>query len=137
MMRKIKSLQFIRDVYSKQKSIAYFSLDWEYEKCVEYFIRAIKDDKISSEIIRFHNINHELIIEIRKNNFVNAIVYIKDLINYTKIIEDGISSKESMLINKIKTNLTALSKMQIELLSKHASVLLELQLRLYCPTLIN
>jgi NTE family protein len=137
MMRKIKSLQFIRDVYSKQKSIAYFSLDWEYEKCVEYFIRAIKDDKISNEIIRFHNINHELIIEIRKNNFVNAIVYIKDLINYTTIIEDGISSKESMLINKIKTNLTALSKMQIELLSKHASVLLELQLRLYCPTLIN
>lgn len=137
MMRKIKSLQFIRDVYSKQKTIAYFSLDWEYEKCVEYFIRAIRNDLISDEVIRYHRFSQDLISEIKKNIFINGLVYIKELINYPAIIKDGVSPEESIFINKIKTNLTSLSKNEIHLLSKHASVLIELQIRLYCPTLIN
>jgi len=136
MMRKIKSLQFIRDVYGKQKSIAYFSLDWEYEKCIEYFIRAIKENKVSIELINYHKINQALINEIMKNDFVNALIYIKDLIKYSSIIKEGVNSEERVYISKIKTNLTALSKDQIQLLSKHGSVLIELQLRLYCPTLI-
>lgn len=137
MMRKIKSLQFIRDVYSKQKSIAYFSLDWEYGKCVEFFIRAIKDDKIPDDVINYHGFTSTLMNEIKKNNFVNSLAYIKGLINYDRIINEGISPMEATAINKIKTNLTALSINEIQLLSKHASVLIELQLRLYCPTLIN
>jgi NTE family protein len=137
MMRKIKSLQFIRDVYSKEKSIAYFSIDWEYDKCIEYFIRAIKENKIQQEVLDVHDFSRSHIDEIINNNFTEALEHIKQRINYKKIIERGVSDKERIIVSKIKTNLTALTKKEIELLSNHASVLVELQLNLYCPTFIT
>jgi NTE family protein len=136
MMRKIKSLQFIRDVYSKEKPIAYFSLDWEYERCITSFIRAVKEDRITEDLLKQLKFSNELINEIKIDDIEKSKAYLKQLIGYSGIIANGISEEDAKSINGIKTNLTALSERQIELLSKHAAALLEIQINLYCPMLL-
>jgi NTE family protein len=134
MMRKIKNLQFIRDVYGKNKTIAYFSIDWEYEKIVSGFVRSIKEGKVSEEIVAYYKIKDTQISEMSDKNFIE---HIKEQIKFNDIVIQGITDEEIKYISKIKTNLTALTSSDIDLLSKHASTLLELQLNLYCPNLIT
>jgi NTE family protein len=131
MMRKIKNLQFIRDVYSSDREIAYFSLDWKYEQCVVEFVKAAKNNLVPKDVLLFHQLN--------KNDLespINEIVkVIKDRIGLEDIIKNGLNEKEIDFISKISTNLTALKKNQIDLLSKHGEVLTEIQIKLYCPTI--
>lgn len=128
MMRRIKSMQFIREVYSKKTNISYFSLDYQYEKLIDGFLDALKKGYISQEVLRSHNFSEmeNLTLEL-----------IKDAIHYEKIVKNGLSEKEILSISKIGTNLTALKIEQIELLSRHASILTEISVRLYLPHLIN
>jgi NTE family protein len=131
MMRKIKNLQFIRDVYSSDKEIAYFSLDWKYEQCVIEFVKAAKSNLVPNDVLLYHNLNKNE-PESPLNEIVTAI---KDRIGLENIIKNGLTEKEIDFISKIKTNLTALKKNEIDLLSKHGEVLTEIQIKLYCPTI--
>lgn len=132
MMRKIKNLQFIRDVYSADKEIAYYSLDWQYHLCLVEFVKAIRNNFISKDILEYHKIDASLLNE--KNDEIVA--YLSRKINYDEITKNALTTFEIEEISKISTNLTALTDTQIDLLTRHGSVLTELQIKLYCPNLI-
>jgi NTE family protein len=50
---------------------------------------------------------------------------------------DKPTEAEKKIARSVGTNLTALSKSQVDCLMKQAECLTELQLKLYCPTLIS
>lgn len=141
LMRRIKNLQFIDSVYHKEargiKEIAYFSLDWEYQKCIDGFLRAFKQGKISDEIKEAHklkkydqsSLDEPIISEIEQ--------HLKEQIGFSSIVAKSPGKKEIEYLSQISTHLKALTKKQIDLLIKHAEVLAELQIKLYCPSLME
>lgn len=135
MMRKIKNLQFIRDVYDPKREIAYYSLDWQYDLCVKYFISEAIQNKVSSSILAFHNLDLDLYKNGNSFDFLKMSEYLKNRIGFTTIVQKGLSKEQILKISLIGTNLTALTGEQICLLSGHAEVLTELQIKLYCPSL--
>lgn len=132
MMRKIKNLQFIRDVYNSEKEIAYFSLDWRYDLCIIEFIKAAKNSLVPKEVLLYHEIN-ETQLKLPINELSKILM---DKIDFENIIKNGLSGEQIDYISCIKTNLTALNNKQINLLSKHGEILTEIQIKLYCPSLI-
>lgn len=131
MMRKIKNLQFIRDVYGKSKEIAYFSLDWEYSRCIVEFVAAAKKDQVPEHVL----VHHGLTEEVLEKPFAEINEFVRKKINFDSIVENALDEQQIEKISRIGTNLTALTKEKIALLSKHGEILTDLQIKLYCPTL--
>ncbi len=138
LMRRIKSLQFIQNIYlnkvDQQREIAYFSLGWNIENCFSGFSRNIQEGNVIAGVINAHKIPSELLTS---NNFTDLIIFIKKRIDYSTI-ETRIPNQELIdSVKRIKTNLTSLSIEQIEGLISYAGVLAEVQVKLYCPSLFN
>jgi NTE family protein len=137
MMKRIKAMQFIDNVYYKANEkideIAYFSLDWQYEKCISGFIGALQNGELSEKIIQEHKLD-SVLYQSRPGIQIKEIEsYIKEKIDYSSILKNGLDKGEIDSISKISTSLNGLKKNQIDLLIKHAEILTELQLKLYCP----
>jgi NTE family protein len=131
MMRKIKNIQFIRDVYASEKEVAYFSLDWRYNQCVIEFLKAAKNNLVTIDVLQYHNLSEaKLKLEIEDLSLI-----INKSIGFETITKNGLSETEIDVISRISTNLTALKKDEIRLLSKHGEILTEIQIKLYCPSL--
>jgi len=131
MMRKIKNLQFIRDVYGRSKEIAYFSLDWKYNLCVVEFVNAAKKGMVPNNVL----LHHGLTPEVLQKPFAELNEMMRTKIKFQEVVNDALTDSQIEKISRIGTNLTALKLKQIELLSKHGEILTELQIKLYCPTL--
>lgn len=131
MMRKIKNLQFIRDVYGKSREIAYFSLDWKYDLCVREFVNAAKKDLVPASVLLHHGLTKDML----DKPFAELNHFMQEKIKLEAITADGLTEQQIKKISKIGTNLTALKQKQIDLLSKHGEILTEIQIKLYCPTL--
>lgn len=136
MMRKIKSLQFIRDVYDSDREIAYFSLDWQYERSVLEFVKSEVNNKFGSALLSNHGVNLREHKTDSGFDFQKIAAVVKQKIGFNGIVSSGLSQNEIEVLSRIKTNLTALSDQQITLLSRHAAVLTELHVKLYCPSLM-
>jgi NTE family protein len=132
MMRKIKNLQFIRDVYSTKKEIAYFSLDWRYDRCIIEFIKAAKNGLVAPIALLHFKLTPEILQE---KGMDELITYICNQIGFSRIIKNALSDEQIREVSSIRTNLSALKGKEIELLSRHGEILTEIQIKLYCPSL--
>jgi NTE family protein len=135
-MNRIKNLQMIKLIFnsSEKKQIAYQSLGWSPEKSIPKFIENIKNGFISDQVIAAHDIKKS---DIEKKEWKKIEKEIYTKIDYNKIVENANSKLENEIARNVKTNLTALKKNQIDTLINHASVMTELQIKLYCPSLLN
>lgn len=137
-MSRIKKAQMAQDIYedatSTKKQIAYLSLAWDIEACIPGFINNLANGKIPQSVIDAHRFEQKWIEEPRK--YENEITHwLKQRTGY-----DGIkkpSDREKEIARKVGTNLTSLSKLQVDCLMMQASCLTELQVKLYCPSLIK
>lgn len=137
-MQRIKNFQMMQNLYfntrSVNKEIAYFSLGWDLENCIKGFIDNLVNQNITAIVIAAHQIPADWVIapEAYRNE-------LQDLLEirtgYTSILKNALTANELFMARKVGTNLTKLSVHQVELLSRHAANLAELQIRLYCPTL--
>jgi len=128
MMRRIKTMQFIRDVYSDKTNVAYYSLNFGYTGMVNGFVDAVLNRNLTKDVLDFHGYQSGQIIDPE---------CVKAKIGFYSIIENGLLDSEIIEISKIGTNLTAIKTEQLNLLSRHASVLTDISIRLYLPHLIN
>ncbi|HEY5536455.1 MAG TPA: patatin-like phospholipase family protein [Ignavibacteria bacterium] len=139
MMLRIKNLQKSMNVYGKSsglmKEIAYYSIDWNYEDCIDGFIKNLSGGELRENVAKAHNIPEEYYTN--PNDFKEQEIkdFITQKINYKEIIKNGLTAEEINKISGIKTGLSPLTKDKLDLLSRHASVLTEIQVRLYCPSL--
>lgn len=141
LMRRIKTLQFIRNIYDDKgldvKEIAYLSLDWNYSSSITGFINSIKSKRIRPNVLSAHGIPEYLLNNIDEVRLQELEDFIKTKIRFSEIVKNGITENEILSLKNIKTGLSPIDENTVKLLSRHAEVLTEIQTRLYCPSLFN
>jgi NTE family protein len=137
-MSRIKKAQMAEDVFDNaatfKKQIAYFSLGWDVENCIPGFIKNLEKKQITQSVIDALQLPAEWVVDPRK--FKSELqTYLEEKTNYTSLVKP--TEEEKKIARNVGTNLTALSKLQVDCLMKQAECLAELQVKLYCPSLIK
>lgn len=137
-MNRIKNYQMINSIYVNyqldKKQIAYQSLGWDLDKCVTGFIENLKKGLILESVIKDHNIDPILI---ENKNWYEIEIYIKTKIGCAVLLTSMPTNEELKIARDVKTSLTPLNDIQINALIKQAMCMTEIQIKLYCPNLLN
>jgi NTE family protein len=137
-MNRIKNFQLIKNIYenpnSHQKEIAYLSLGWDIENSIPEFISNLKKGNIADSVIEAHDITKT---EIEKNEWEKIEEKIKTNVDYERIVSESPTPEQLKIARSVKTSLKTLKDSEINALIKHSYCMTELQVRLYCPSLIN
>ncbi len=137
-MNRIKNLQMIHQLFQPSKhqehEVAYQSLGWDFDQSIPRFIDGLGQGHIKKSVWKDHGI---LASEIEKKKWDIIEQKIKDKIKYSEIITQLQSKEKLEIARKVGTNLIPLGDNQIEALISHASIMTEIQVKLYCPTLIK
>lgn len=136
-MNRIKNMQMIELLYdsiqSKNRQVAYLSLGWNPHKSVNKFVEALFNGFILEEVWKSHGISQA---EIDSKDEEIIKVKLKKSIDYDEIIKGANTAEETDLARSVSTNLTPLSVAKTKALINHAYVFTEMQIRLYCPSLL-
>lgn len=137
-MNRIKNLQMVQYLYQNhntdKREIAYQSLGWDIEDSIRKFIDGIEDDIILPQVLKHHNITED---DVTNKDWETIKNKVKASINYKAIIANANTKAQLETARHVKTNLTPLKDEQIEALINHASVLTEIQVKLYCVSLFE
>jgi NTE family protein len=137
-MNRIKNVQMIDllfdSIESKDREIAYHSLGWDYSMSIDEFIRALKNNHILDHVWQAHGITNQEIQENKWDRIRNKLI---ESVRYESIILHANTTDQEELARSVGTNLTPLSDYKIKALINHAYVMTELQIKLYCPSLIK
>ncbi|MBL7710765.1 MAG: patatin-like phospholipase family protein [Chitinophagaceae bacterium] len=137
-MSRIKKSQMVRNVYDNastvNKQVAYFSLGWDTENCISGFITNLDKQQITRFVIDAHQLKPEWVAAPRKYE-TEITTYLKNRLGYDAIPKP--TPEEKKIARSVSTNLTALSKQEVDCLIKQAEALTELQVKLYCPSLFQ
>lgn len=137
-MARIKNVQMVQDIYDNtamaNKEIAYLSLGWDIENCIPGFINNLAAKHITKEVIEALKLLPEWVDDPEKyREEIKA--YLEDFTQYNQISKP--TKEELVIARSVATNLTPLSKQQVDCLIKQAEGITEIQVKLYCPTLIK
>ena len=137
-MNRIKMFQMVENIYQNEnrKQIAYFSLGWDIENCIPGFVENMCKGHVIQSVIDAHGFDPAWIKDpcLFKKEIEASL---KVTVGYNEIESRNLTGDELRFIRNTGTNLTPLSKRRIDLLAKHAENLTELQVKLYCPILID
>lgn len=139
-MARIKNFQLIEDIYDNaadaQRQVAYLSLGWNIEQCIPGFINNLAAGKITEEVIEAHQFKPEWVAD--PNRYRKELTtYLENEVNYKGILQRNLKPPQLTIARNVGTNLTPLSKEELTYLAIQAANLTELQVRLYCPTLVS
>ena len=139
-MHRIKAFQMVQNVYGnaegKAQPIAYFSLGWEIQNCIPGFIQNMVEGQVINEVIEAQKLQPEWIKDPTK--FRKEIhQQLERNVGYENIWKRNLSREEWQLACSTGTNLTPLPAKRLDCLIRHAENLTELQVKLYCPSLID
>lgn len=136
-MKRIKSVQMEENLYDNRgKPIAYFSLGWRIENCIDGFISNLENKTILLEVLQAHSFP-QLWIDDPKEYKDDIRKYLIDKTGYSKIAARDLSKAEWFEACKTGTNLIPLKKRRVDLLIRQAENLTELQLKLYLPMVLS
>lgn len=134
---RVKNQQMINSIYTDAyncKRVAYISLTWEIEKCLNGFIHNVLKEKIDETVYSYHGITED---EINNNEVDKILEKVKTSIDYIGIINKDTSNEEYKTVINVSTNLTSLSGKVVNSLIKRAEAITEIQIKLHCPDLIK
>jgi NTE family protein len=136
-MSRIKKAQMVRNVYDNastvNKQVAYFSLGWDMENCIAGFIRNLGKKQITASVIEAHKLLPEW-VALPKKYEKEITEHLKVKVGFKEIAKP--TPEEKRFARKVGTNLTALNKIKVDCLIKQAEALTEIQVKLYCPSLL-
>ena len=137
-MSRIKKTQMVLDIYDNasklKKEISYFSLAWDFEKCIPGFYQNLLKHQIPQSVLDSHKFKAEWIAEPIKYE-IEIITHLEEKTGYASI--NYPTNEEKNMARKVKTSLSSLNKINIDCLVKQAEALAELQIKLYCPSLLR
>lgn len=138
-MSRIKNTQIVQNVYRNgnngQKPITYFSLGWRIENAIPGFVQNMCSGQVIPEVIEAHNFKQEWIDQ--PKDYMEVITkYLEDCVNYKDIKDKDLSDTQWEIAKNTSTNLSRLTEEQVEYLIRQAENLAEIQVKLYCPSLI-
>jgi NTE family protein len=139
-MQRIKNFQLIQNVYENaataKRQVAYLSLGWDPQSSLDGFVDNLAKGNITLEVITAHGIPPEWCRDVE--NFRQAIFkLLADKIGYSQILQQALTPSQLAIARGVGTNLTALTKEQVNYLTSHAACMTELQVKLYCPLLLS
>lgn len=136
-MQRIKNFQMMYNIYnmnnSKKKEIAYQSLGWDHANCINGCVTGILDGHLLEATVNAHGIT-KIEIDSKDQPSIERRLIVNT--KYEELLKRVPSEQETNLARSISTNLTTLSEKEVSALIKHSEVLTELQIRLYCPSLL-
>ncbi|XAZ81985.1 patatin-like phospholipase family protein (plasmid) [Fibrella sp. ES10-3-2-2] len=138
-MTRIKNFQMAQHLFDAAKSpakdIAYLSLGWDVEKCLSGFFDGLKAGRIPTRLIEAHQIPEDWLADLHTHK-KDVLERLQASIGYSHIINEKVADEDKLVARSVSTNLTKLSPRQIDCLMRHAANITEIQVRLYCPSLI-
>ncbi|HEU4471951.1 MAG TPA: patatin-like phospholipase family protein [Flavisolibacter sp.] len=138
-MNRIKAFQMVENIYqnvgSVNKEIAYLSLGWDLERCIPGFVDNMIKGLVTASVIEAHGFEPAWIRD-PKAHRTEIEACLKERTDYASIVSRNLSAEELRAARSTGTNLTPLLRERIGLLASHAENLTELQVKLYCPSLI-
>lgn len=139
-MARIKNFQMVEDIYgnaaTENRQIAYLSLGWSLEQCIPGFINNLAGGKITEEVIEAHQFKAEWVAD--PNRYRKELTtYLENEVDYKTILQRNLKPPQLTIARNVGTNLTPLSREELSYLGIQAANLTELQVRLYCPTLVS
>jgi len=137
-MSRIKKIQMVHNVYDNAsaagKQIAYFSLGWDVENCIDGFANNLEKNQVPKSVIEAHEFD-AVWMEAPEIYRKEIIAHLIKRTGYDQMVKP--TDDEKHIARNVGTNLTALSKVKVDCLIKQAAALTELQVKLYCPALIK
>lgn len=133
-MARIKHFQMMAHVYNNaqtaKREIAYWSLGWDIENCIGGFVTNLENGNILPHVVQAHAIPAEWLAKVSgyRSEIKEHLRIRTDYDNLPQIVEE-----DRKVARSVGTNLTKLSRRQIDCLMNHAAILTELQIKLYCP----
>lgn len=147
MMRRIKTFQMRSNIYSSQNDnrYTYISLGWDVsERPITGFVDNIAEGHVAPELYLFHHVNEADVNnlnnpneEVRQTAKESIVEQLKRSIGWEELERIKPMADEHNRAKAVGTNLTALTKSQINTLIKHSNWLTEVQVKLYLPYLIT
>lgn len=138
-MYRIKAVQMVQNIYRNvqgpAKPIAYFSLGWRLDNAIEGFANNLCAGQVLKEVINAHHFPEEW-MENPKQYKKEIIDHLKKMTGYNTIKQRDLTDEQWQLARDTGTNLTALSPEQVQYLIRQAENFTEIQIKLYCPSLI-
>jgi len=138
-MARIKNFQMAQNLFRntsfENKQIAYASLGWDIQNCIPGFINNLKEGQITASVIEAHKIPAEWMQHV--DQFRTQIQQLLEQnVDYKKILSEKLTDAQLKIARTVGTNLSSLSREQIDCLSGQAANITEIQVKLYCPSLI-
>jgi len=139
-MARIKKAQMVSDIYENaataNREIAYLPLAWDIENCIPGFIRNLGKGYIIASVIEALELRPEWVRQ-PKEYAAEITAWLEERTGYQKILAAAPTPAEKTIARNTGTNLTSLSKKKVDCLMKQAACLTELQVKLYCPSLLK
>ena len=136
-MTRIKNAQLVNDIYENtelgSKEIAFLSLGWDVENCIPGFIQNLAGKKITAQVIKAHQLKDEWVAQ-PLAHAAEIQAWLEQTTGYQAIPKPTID--EVNIARTVSTNLKALSKPQVDCLMKQAAAICEIQVKLYCPSIL-
>jgi NTE family protein len=139
-MVRIKGFQMVANLYRNTTSgggreITYVSLGWDLDRLIPGFVYNLKEKNIVDSVIKHHNIPEEWVKNVKAHE-QEIRKLLEDSLKYEKIKEKMLNEEDMKVARSVGTNLTKLSPRQVDCLIRQAANITELQVRLYCPSLL-
>jgi NTE family protein len=138
-MYRIKAAQMVQNIYRNvqggAKPIAYFSLGWRIQNAIPGFFRNMCDGQVIKEVVDAHCFQPDWINN-PKNYEKEIIQHLEAQVGYAAIAKRDLTDEQWDIARRTGTNLTALPQERLSYLVRHAENFTELQVKLYCPSLI-
>jgi NTE family protein len=136
-MNRIKKFQMMDNMYqpgrNKGREIAFISLGWDLDKCIPGFVDNLRKNNIQQRVIDAHRIPKEYLSPF---NGPAVQTYLEERLQYGELKKRLQPAAELEVARNVGTNLTALSDRKINALINQSELMTELQVKLYCPTIL-
>jgi NTE family protein len=136
-MARIKNFQMMQNIYQvpNKREIAYLSLGWDLENCLPGFYDNLKTGNIAPVVLAAHQLPEDWIKApaLHKDQITQ---YMEQRCQVQEILAKALPKDRLQKIRQIATNLTRIKRELVQDMIIHAANLTELQIRLYCPSLI-
>ncbi|MCC7298060.1 MAG: patatin-like phospholipase family protein [Bacteroidia bacterium] len=136
-MNRIKDFQMIQHVFENyrydKREVAYQVMGWDLHYCMRMFMNAVKTGEVMDPVLEAHNITDD---DFATKTWEEIQHKIEVNVGFANLLKEGPTEEELAIAREVKINIKALKQEQIDALIKQASSLTELQVRLYCPSLL-
>jgi NTE family protein len=136
-MVRIKHFQMIQNLYTGSDiAVSFQSIGWDLHACIPGFYNNMVAGNIPKELCLYHEMDEDW-IESPKDYKNKIMEHLETRCNYKIIKSNNISPERLNSIRSVGTNLTPIHKELAKDLMSYAESMTEVQVRLYCPEIIE